>query len=366
MARHLANSVRGVDYYFFKSTDIRLRQKEFLRLVSSMDIVHWLANLSWTRLPQGMEIQNLPVPNIAAIHHVDESLTGDGEIEEKTKIEAASSADVIQVESLEWVDFVRSRTNTPVFLAHQAINPMQFYRNRNEIRPRKPFQIGTFGYAKEQRDRKRMDVLLESLVILKKQNYDFELVVQGPNWTKLQDFFLQKGIIVKNLGYLSTTRALKSYRLIDLYVCSSDVEGGPLPVLESLASGVPVVSTKVGVAIEALAKGGGILVDKGNPQQLASAIASVMDDHSLYEQLSSKAPQIAEHFSWDKIGHEYLSMYEFAVNLRKPNRRRNVTIEPARIQRTIQLSKQRLGESQIIKKIFKIKHLIGEQYRKML
>lgn len=366
MARHLANSVKGVDYYLYTSAEIKHHQKEFLRLVTSVDIVHWLANLSWTKLPSEMDIREFPVPNIATVHHVDGELTGYGGEEEATKITAASQADIIQVESREWVEYVQQRTTTPVFLAHQAINPNQFISNRNRCRPGKQFQIGAFGFAKELKDRKRIDILLEALTILKGKLYSFELIVQGPHWNTLQESFIQKGIKVKNLGYLSSNQALKSYRLLDLYVCSSDVEGGPLPVLEAMASGVPVVSTRVGVAIEALTIGGGILVDKGDSAQMASAIASIMDNSALYQQLAKEAVQVSEYFSSDKIGKEYLTMYQFALDIKNPTQAKKPPLGSAKLQRSIQLSKSAFRESSSLRNIIQVKHLIGKNIRKLV
>lgn len=42
----------------------------------------------------------------------------------------------------------------------------------------------------------------------------------------------------------------KFYDQIDLLVCTSHTEGGPLPVFEAIASGVPVISTPVGLTLE--------------------------------------------------------------------------------------------------------------------
>ena len=257
MARHIANSMTDANCYFYSSADIKRHKNEFLKLATSVDIIHWLANLSWVKLPSELDIHTFQSPTIATIHHVNEGLRGYGEKEESLKIACASECNAIQVESREWLEFVRSKTNTPVFLAHQAINLSQFIQNRQIKRPRNPFQIGTFGFSREIKDRKRLDVLLDALYILIKKNYQFELVVQGPFWNILASSFLSRGIPIRNLGYLPPGLALKSYRYLDLYVCSSDIEGGPLPVLEALASGVPVVSTPVGVATEALSMGGG-------------------------------------------------------------------------------------------------------------
>ncbi|MFL0692662.1 MAG: glycosyltransferase [Agrobacterium tumefaciens] len=40
------------------------------------------------------------------------------------------------------------------------------------------------------------------------------------------------------------------YHTIDLYVCTSEIEGTPNPVMEAMASGVPVISTDVGLVPE--------------------------------------------------------------------------------------------------------------------
>ena len=42
------------------------------------------------------------------------------------------------------------------------------------------------------------------------------------------------------------------YNLLDLYIVSSRIEGGPQAILECAASKTPILSTKVGVAPEVL------------------------------------------------------------------------------------------------------------------
>ncbi|MHB2029612.1 MAG: glycosyltransferase [Acidimicrobiales bacterium] len=60
---------------------------------------------------------------------------------------------------------------------------------------------------------------------------------------------------------------------LDLFVCSSLWEGSPLSVLDALAAGIPVVSTRVGVVPEVISHGRtGWLVEPRDVESLASTI----------------------------------------------------------------------------------------------
>jgi len=70
----------------------------------------------------------------------------------------------------------------------------------------------------------------------------------------------------------------KYYPSFDLFVLPSFTEGLPTVVLESYASGVPVVATAVGGTPEAVADGvDGFLIPPGDPNALASRILQMLD-----------------------------------------------------------------------------------------
>jgi glycosyltransferase involved in cell wall biosynthesis len=74
------------------------------------------------------------------------------------------------------------------------------------------------------------------------------------------------------------------YAALDAYAVPSRQEGGPKGVLEAMASGVPVVSTRVGQAAELIEDGvNGRLVDVGDAAALASALVEVAGDRALVE-----------------------------------------------------------------------------------
>ncbi|MEC3977319.1 glycosyltransferase [Amycolatopsis sp. H20-H5] len=64
----------------------------------------------------------------------------------------------------------------------------------------------------------------------------------------------------------------------DVTVLTSDWEGLPLAVLESLAAGRPVVATDVGGVAEALAGGGGLVVPRGDREAITEALRHFLFD----------------------------------------------------------------------------------------
>lgn len=94
-------------------------------------------------------------------------------------------------------------------------------------------------------------------------------------------------------GYVSEQEKLEYYRLADVFVMPSRLEGFGYVFLEALAVGVPVIASKVDGSREAVRNGAwGALVDPDNPEELIAAIRSALS-----------APRIParaelEFFSW--------------------------------------------------------------------
>lgn len=305
MAKGIVEACPNIDFFFFKGSDILNRFKDFELLTRNVDVIHWLANISHLDFDANNLICKLNQPSIGTIHHISPG--------ENDKLLKASQCNVIQVESLEWQVKLSKSTDRPIVLAHQPVSIEKLQKINGKKTQNKPYRLGTFGYPAEFSGRKRLDVLLESLKLLKAKNINFKLVVQGHGWEKIIPFFLNEGIDVKNLGFKTPRNAMKAYRHIDLYVCSSDVEGGPLPVIESLASGVPVVSTTVGVSNELLEKGGGLLVEKNNPVQLAAALEKMLTDITFYKIHKEQTRDSISLLSKEKIREEYMFLYQFTI-----------------------------------------------------
>lgn len=97
-------------------------------------------------------------------------------------------------------------------------------------------------------------------------------------------------------------------RAADFFVMSSDSEGLPLVLLEAMAAGLPVVSTRVG-AIPRVAGEGGLTVPVKDPAALAAALTQVASDSSLRQRMGRIARERSAAFSVESMAERYVKLY---------------------------------------------------------
>lgn len=112
------------------------------------------------------------------------------------------------------------------------------------------------------------------------------------------------------LGQLDNERMGALYASADLTVNSSLVDNMPVSILESLASGVPVVSTNIGgipylVEHEKTA----MLVAPGDPQKIAQAILTLLRDPAKATALAREGLVLAQNHSWGSLKNKWLEVY---------------------------------------------------------
>ena len=104
-------------------------------------------------------------------------------------------------------------------------------------------------------------------------------------------------------------------RACDIGVLSSSSEGLPLALLEYGFAGIAVVATQVGQCAEVLAGGRcGLLVQPGNPEQLAKAILSLLRSRKRRRELgSSLNERVHRSYSQELVIKEVADMYKRAL-----------------------------------------------------
>lgn len=104
---------------------------------------------------------------------------------------------------------------------------------------------------------------------------------------------------VRVLGRLSEEEMKQRYLSCHVFVCPSSVENSPNSVAEAQLLGVPVAASRAGGIPSVVEEGvGGLLFEKGNPQDLAQAVMRIFSSDEYARELSRTEKELAS-FKYD-------------------------------------------------------------------
>jgi glycosyltransferase involved in cell wall biosynthesis len=110
------------------------------------------------------------------------------------------------------------------------------------------------------------------------------------------------------LSGIGTEELAALYRLASVAVYPSLFEGFGLPIVEALASGTPVVTTRGGVFPEAGGPGSAY-VDPHEPEELRTALAAILGDPDRRAAMAAAGQSYAERFRDERIAADLLRVY---------------------------------------------------------
>ena len=161
-------------------------------------------------------------------------------------------------------------------------------------------------------EQKQFSVLIESFELLTRRE-DVRLVLagDGPLRKKLHSLAVELGIEerVDFLGFVSNP--YKYMRRAQLLAISSQYEGFGVVVVEALACGTPIVSTNCPGGPSDILNDGeyGELVDVGDPNELAEAMARTLKDPPDRDRLIDRA----RFYDVDKVADRYATLIDGAM-----------------------------------------------------
>jgi len=128
----------------------------------------------------------------------------------------------------------------------------------------------------------------------------------------LSSFGERKGVIFT--GNVPNTAMPQFLALATIAALPSLMEATSISGLEAMASGLPLVGTKVGGIPEIIDDGeSGLLVDARSPEQLAEAFLRLLADESLRVRLGSGArARVEKEFAWPEIARRTVEVYLLA------------------------------------------------------
>ena len=113
---------------------------------------------------------------------------------------------------------------------------------------------------------------------------------------------------IRFLGFRQDTAAL--YDAADAFVLPSRSEGLPMVILEAMMASLPVIATRVGGIPDAVGDQV-VLIDPGQPHQLAQAMVRVMSDRDNRQRLAEDGHAYVENkYGVERMVDGYVEWYE--------------------------------------------------------
>ena len=168
-----------------------------------------------------------------------------------------------------------------------------------------------FGDGDEPKPVKGPDVLVGALERLAEHAPELVVLLTGPARGFVSAELERRGIAYRHLRIAARDGLAQAYHALDAYLVASRQEGGPKSVLESLATGVPLVSTRVGQTPEIVDDGRtGLLADVGDVEALAGLLLRVRDDEALRRSLRAAGRATAESLAYERLDGRWAELFE--------------------------------------------------------
>lgn len=115
----------------------------------------------------------------------------------------------------------------------------------------------------------------------------------------------------RNQKYIPHEEMPFYYDSIDLYICASKNEGTPNPVLESMAMGIPIISTDVGIVRDAFGKEQTrFILEKRTQECLKEKIIELINDRELFQKLSDENLEQIKSWSWKEKCNQFATFFK--------------------------------------------------------
>lgn len=126
-----------------------------------------------------------------------------------------------------------------------------------------------------------------------------------------EGYSVELNLADRNIKMIPQEEMPKFYNSIDLYVCASKTEGTPLPIIEAMAMGVPVISTDVGIVSEAVGEcNKKYILKERTKEDLKNAIKSIIKNKQDFEEISKENIEKVKQWDWKVIAQQYKEFFE--------------------------------------------------------
>ena len=201
--------------------------------------------------------------------------------------------------------------NTPILVIPNGIDLQRFKPGKREWLPPRLLFVGRIVYQKG------LDLLFSALGELRHLPWELWLAGDGAQREHLTNLAKRLEIAERGhfLGWQSKEGLTHLYRQANLFIFPSRHEGMPNAVLEAMASGLPVVASRIAGNEELVIPGEtGLLVEPGDVTSLRNALRDLIPDAKRREEMGIQARRRVEKFyDWQSVSDQYLELMKRAM-----------------------------------------------------
>ncbi len=159
---------------------------------------------------------------------------------------------------------------------------------------------------------KRIEMLIDAVEILYRTacKLHFTIVGGGQMERQLRKIVTERelGEVIEITGRMDSEKMPEVYRQNDIFISASMQEGMSNAMLEAMATGLPIVTTRCEGLAE-LIDGNGLIVEQDSAEEIAKAVKRLTEDSGLYKKMSTAARKQAEKFDWANVASSYIEKY---------------------------------------------------------
>jgi hypothetical protein len=195
-------------------------------------------------------------------------------------------------------------------------------RNKNKLRAKYEIPNNKYVIISHSRltPKNGLDILIKAVSRLPDKDQVLVLLVGGGEQEEELRNLVKKlrlGRFVKFLGYKERKITAELLSLADMFVRPSCQEGFGIAFLEAMASGLPVIGTKVGGITDIVKdRSNGMLVGSEDVTGLLETIKIVLNDAVLRTKMGDKGlSDVSDKYNWEELSKKLLDVYKGINNL---------------------------------------------------
>ena len=230
------------------------------RFINNADIIWVISPWTWNKINE-KHLKNKKV--VVTNHHID--LKNWNPNEKNNFYELDKFVDVYHTISNKSLSTLKQVTNKEVLNIPFWANNEVFFeiKDKDKLKEkykinRKNFLIGSFQRDSEGSDLtkpkliKGPDIFISAIKKLSENNKNIEVILSGNRRNYIIKELQKNNIEYRYFKNINNTKLNELYNMLDMYIVSSRLEGGPQAILECGLTKTPLISTDVGIASQIL------------------------------------------------------------------------------------------------------------------